>query len=373
MQNKSLLQFISDIRLPVVPKETKASYRLHKFRSNIYRMLIVGSVLIIEQFLLAILFAESGSILQRIYFYSSLSLGLFVIAAVIFILKNPVKITNFHKLFEMSFVIFGMSAGLIRFIILGDGLTSLPTIYIAVLYGVAVIFVFSTRQGIFIYSSITVASVILVSTFNNMSISNLRADIITNGVIAWVVLFLNSHRSISSFLDKKKIELINSELREQSIRDGLTGLYNRRKLDEVFSEVCLKASRYDNDFAVIMLDIDYFKLVNDSRGHHVGDTVLIEFSRIIENNIREVDVCGRWGGEEFFVICQETELEYAHLLAERLREKIEIHSFSCDLNITASFGVASWEGCSDEDQLLKIVDSRLYEAKESGRNLVVAV
>lgn len=366
--------FLSHIKLPPIRKDIAEEYRLYKFRTNILRMLYVGLVLVLEQFALALLIAENGSTSQHIFFYSSAGMGVLALLAVYFTIHEPSRITIFHEIFEMSFGLFGMMVALNRLLVIENDITSVPTIYIAVLYGVAVIFVFNVWQGIFAYALITSLTVILLPLYNpDIIILNFRSDVITNGVIAWVIIYLNSHRFISSFLDKKKIEIINSELREQSIRDGLTGLYNRRKLDEVYSEVCLKASRYENDFAVIMIDIDFFKRINDNYGHHIGDIVLIEFAQIIQNNIREVDVCGRWGGEEFFVICQETELEYARQLAERLREKIELNSFgSSAMHITASFGAASWSSCSSDAELLKLVDSRLYQAKSSGRNLVVA-
>ena len=260
-----------------------------------------------------------------------------------------------------------------RFLVIETEITALPTIYIAVLYGVAVIFIFTWWQSLLTYFIMTLVTIILLPIFHPGIYSpNFISDIITNGVIAWVIVHMNSRRFVGTFLDKKQIEIINLELREQSIRDGLTGLYNRRKLDEVLAAVSLKAERYDNDFAVMIMDIDHFKNVNDSHGHHVGDTVLVEFSRIIECNIREVDVCGRWGGEEFLVICQETDLKPAWQLAERLRENIEKYSFNSGLRITASFGLAGWNECEDLGILIKAADSRLYKAKKNGRNSVVA-
>ncbi|MDC7227547.1 MAG: GGDEF domain-containing protein [Spirochaetales bacterium] len=351
-----------------------AEFRLYRFKSNNLKLCILATVLFVEQLLLGIFIAEPSSTLQSIYLGTSAFMALFAVFGLKFLGKNSLKINGWHELFQFSFPFFGMAVALGRFLTVDNMVFTIPTVYIAVLYGAAVIFLFDSWQCIFFYSAVTVSAIVLLPQFHpEIIMSNYRADIITNGIIALTVMLMTRTRYISSFIDKKHIEIINQELREQTIRDGLTGLYNRRKLDEVFGEVCMKAARYENDFSVIMIDLDHFKSVNDNYGHHVGDTVLVEFSRILENNIRDVDVCGRWGGEEFLIICQETVLESAIGFADRLRQSIEAHSFSnSSLSITASFGVASWSCCSDEFELLNEVDSRLYDAKAAGRNIVCA-
>jgi diguanylate cyclase (GGDEF)-like protein len=177
---------------------------------------------------------------------------------------------------------------------------------------------------------------------------------------------------VRAFHDRKKVERANAELFEQSIRDGLTGLFNRRKLDDVCREVYLKAERYNLDFTIIMMDIDYFKNINDNSGHAEGDAVLVELSALLTESIREVDVCGRWGGEEFMIISQETGLEEAYMLAERLRVLVEQRLFHGKHKVTSSFGLASYEEVKDLEDLIKTADDRLYAAKNGGRNRVEA-
>ena len=121
-----------------------------------------------------------------------------------------------------------------------------------------------------------------------------------------------------------------------------------------------------------MLDIDHFKSVNDTYGHDVGDAVLVKFSEIISQTIRENDVVGRWGGEEFLLICPETYIKQSSELAELLRTRIENSDFPIVGRKTASFGVAAYKEEESITELLKQADNALYQAKENGRNQVIS-
>ena len=177
--------------------------------------------------------------------------------------------------------------------------------------------------------------------------------------------------------------LSNSEVQLEQMRilantDSLTNIANRRRIEEVLELECERAKRYQNALAVVMWDIDGFKKVNDEHGHSIGDEVLKMATEHVASQLREVDLLGRWGGEEFLCVLPETRLEEAVLLAERLRSSL------ADLNqnqlpqITASFGVATiattQELTGDAKQLCKILidnaDKELYIAKQQGRNQV---
>jgi len=165
--------------------------------------------------------------------------------------------------------------------------------------------------------------------------------------------------------DKKRVELL-------SVTDRLTQLFNRLKIDELLDAELKRASRYLNPFSVIMLDLDKFKSVNDTYGHQAGDEVLKELALILKTNVRESDIVGRWGGEEFIIIAPNTNMEDAVELAEKLREKISEFKFSFAGHKTSSFGVAAYRAGDDEKSLIKRADDALYHAKESGRNKVVS-
>lgn len=163
--------------------------------------------------------------------------------------------------------------------------------------------------------------------------------------------------------DKKHIEAL-------SITDSLTGLKNRLKLDQVLLEELNRVNRYSLDLSLIICDIDFFKKVNDNYGHLIGDQVLVAISKIFCQNCREVDVVGRWGGEEFLIICRETTIEGALSLAEKLRAIIDDHIFPGVGHITASFGITAVLPKDSTQAALQRADKALYHAKEHGRNRV---
>ncbi len=164
--------------------------------------------------------------------------------------------------------------------------------------------------------------------------------------------------------DYKKIETL-------SITDKLTQLYNRTKIDELFQMEISKAARYHEPLSVIMLDLDHFKSVNDNHGHQVGDRVLQELAAVLQENVRDCDHLGRWGGEEFIIIAPNTDLSHARQQAEKLRQAIADFNFSVVRHKSGSLGVASYHDSDSEESLSKRADDCLYLAKERGRNRVV--
>ncbi|KLE05777.1 sensor domain-containing diguanylate cyclase [Aliarcobacter butzleri] len=166
----------------------------------------------------------------------------------------------------------------------------------------------------------------------------------------------------------------NAELLRLSITDNLTKLYNRVKLDKSLQEEMNRSLRYNTNFSIILLDIDYFKKVNDNFGHQIGDEVLIESAQVLSKNIRNVDILGRWGGEEFLVICPETKIEDAIKVASHINVAIKLHKFTTYPNtVTMSLGVASFnKDIKNVDDIILNADKALYQAKEEGRDRVIA-
>lgn len=164
----------------------------------------------------------------------------------------------------------------------------------------------------------------------------------------------------------------NRELDRLVITDVLTGLANRRKLEAEFEREVRRVQRHGNALSVILFDIDYFKKVNDTLGHLAGDEFLQEFAQLIAQSVRAIDLVGRWGGEEFLIICVDTQLDGAMHLAEKLREKIAAHPFAKVGAMTASFGVATLGKDESGDHLIGRADDALYRAKRHGRNQVVS-
>ncbi|MCT7582843.1 diguanylate cyclase [Aliarcobacter butzleri] len=188
---------------------------------------------------------------------------------------------------------------------------------------------------------------------------------------------INSYQnSLEEKVKQRTEELLvkNAELLRLSITDNLTKLYNRVKLDKSLQEEMNRSLRYNTNFSIILLDIDYFKKVNDNFGHQVGDEVLIESAQVLSKNIRNVDILGRWGGEEFLVICPETKIEDAIKVASHINAAIKLHKFSTYPNtVTMSLGVASFnKDIKNVDNIILNADKALYQAKEEGRDRVIA-
>jgi two-component system cell cycle response regulator len=170
--------------------------------------------------------------------------------------------------------------------------------------------------------------------------------------------------------DKEKLEKL-------ATFDSLTGLYNRRAILGKLRELINLVNRYKEDFSLIMLDIDHFKRVNDRYGHLTGDEVLEKVATLIHGNIRDTDIVGRYGGEEFIIILPQANLSCAGIVAERLRsiiEKAEMKDSAGNVfAITVSQGLAGWERGEDAYSLISRADEALYKAKEKGRNRVQVV
>ena len=165
----------------------------------------------------------------------------------------------------------------------------------------------------------------------------------------------------------------HNQLKSLTLRDPLTGMYNRRGLDYLVELIIPASQRYNKCFSAITIDIDFFKKINDTYGHDGGDEVLKAFANMILECPRACDVSCRLGGEEFVVILPETDLAGALIIAERIRERIEVMEVDCNdecIRLTASLGVCTH--CKDVniDTLLKNADKALYKAKAEGRNRV---
>ena len=166
----------------------------------------------------------------------------------------------------------------------------------------------------------------------------------------------------------------HEEIRQQSANlmaftevrtDPLTGVNNRRGLDDALTTQLALMNRYGTRFSLAMFDIDHFKRVNDEEGHLFGDSVLQKLARLLDESVRETDLVARYGGEEFVVIMPETDLDGASLFSERLRGRIQK-----DLPLTVSGGIAEALDGDTQDSLLARADNAMYEAKTAGRNCV---
>ncbi len=282
-------------------------------------------------------------------------LGLYIISHTYFSLKNPDLALRKVSFSLATMLIFGQCLELlIRREIRAQRINSI---------GVALICV-----GLVLTSLVRVIIVIVLPPDQSFFESN-----IYDTAVLLVYQFL--HIALTFALTLMITRRLSNQLEDLAMKDSLTGLINRRYffirgLDEV-----KRAIRYKNPLSIIMLDIDHFKKINDTYGHEAGDKVLVCIASILSQNVREVDIAARLGGEEFAILVPNTNAVDALVLAERLRNEIE--STSCSslagkANVTASIGVASLTPeMTDLDTLLRDADTAMYQAKGRGRNRVV--
>ncbi|MBS4068371.1 GGDEF domain-containing protein [Sulfurimonas sp.] len=212
--------------------------------------------------------------------------------------------------------------------------------------------------------------VVVVDEDGKMSGIITQKELISLSYSRWAMLIKEHHEELSqlnaSLLYKnKKYEVMAST-------DALTGLYNRHKFSELYNSSYLTMEQRGNVMSLMILDIDYFKKINDTFGHGIGDGVLIQISHALLKNLRNIDIICRWGGEEFVVLLPAVDLNQATFLAEKLRESIEIFEIDMVGRVTASFGVTQVNRGDALEAVVERADKALYEAKASGRNCVRA-
>jgi diguanylate cyclase (GGDEF)-like protein len=170
---------------------------------------------------------------------------------------------------------------------------------------------------------------------------------------------------------QNELETSNRELARLSVQDSLTGLHNRRYLDENLQSVFSQARRYGKSLSVMMCDIDNFKHVNDTLSHEVGDHVLKHVADILQRNVRDADITARYGGEEFVIVFPETLVSHAAIVCERIRQNVEQHPWedvAPGLQVTLSMGLTGDITVTDHEKMLATADNKLYTAKADGKN-----
>ena len=193
-----------------------------------------------------------------------------------------------------------------------------------------------------------------------------------NGSIEQVCLIIYDVTDVA--INRRQLQAANAELQRLSSTDRLTGLYNRGHWEEMLRQDYARHRRYDSQAALVMFDIDHFKAINDTFGHQAGDAVIQQVAELIRENLRDSDVAGRYGGEEFVVLLPDTDEQGGLMFAERLRQAVEtceVWHEQQSIRFTVSLGVADLSApSSGYAQLIEWADSALYASKAAGRNCV---
>lgn len=261
-------------------------------------------------------------------------------------------------------------------------LTYLNAVDKALTYAVIIAGAIAIILGIIFGNRLSSSLYRLSESVSSMRPGEIRKDIVIKSKDEVEVL-ANTFNKMSHYLADayEELEQAHDKVTEQatlllelSIKDELTGLYNRRYFRERADHFYNQANRYQQPLSIMLGDIDFFKRINDTYGHAIGDDVLRTISSLLQTNLRETDLLARYGGEEFVIIFPETDLYSASELCERIRQTIEGHSWeeiAADLKVTMSMGINADTQLSDFEQMLINADEKLYQAKGNGRNQIV--
>jgi diguanylate cyclase (GGDEF)-like protein len=162
----------------------------------------------------------------------------------------------------------------------------------------------------------------------------------------------------------------NEKLYHLAIRDGMTGIFNHAFMEQYITDAINRSKRSKNPLALLMIDVDYFKQINDNFGHNAGDEVLIGLVQVLNNNKRTTDYLGRWGGDELILLLNDTNLSGASNLAEKLRRLVESHTFPHSRHLTISLGACEYRDGDTLASFIERADAAMYRAKRGGRNRV---
>lgn len=184
--------------------------------------------------------------------------------------------------------------------------------------------------------------------------------------ILLLAIFIYFNFKLKKEITKRKE--IEQQLSELANKDSLTNIFNRRKIEELCELELLRTKRYKSDLSIIFFDINSFKIINDTLGHHLGDEVLVKISNIIEKSIRSIDAIGRWGGDEFLIILPQTNLSQCKNIVSHLEKQLNELEFSKTIKVTCSFGIATYEENDTLDSLLKKADESMYQQKSHHKN-----
>jgi diguanylate cyclase (GGDEF)-like protein len=187
-------------------------------------------------------------------------------------------------------------------------------------------------------------------------------------VMASSILYMQSY----SLKHEQKVDQSTQKLQNLAIRDGMTGAFNRTFMEGLIGDAINRSKRSKSPLSLLMIDVDNFKQINDTRGHHAGDEVLTSLVKLIDSSKRLTDYLGRWGGDELVLLLTDTSLQGAELLAEKLRARVDGTVFLHHSHLTISLGASTYQEGENIHAFLERADAAMYNAKRLGRNRVAS-
>lgn len=363
--------------LAKIPNEYKREYINTVCKENFARMLVIAALLISAEPFIAII-SETPETLS---FYISVSVALFnlmFLPILFFARKNIEALSKLQIMLIQTIFLIAILAGGVAFSMSEQPSPTASSTYFLAVFTVAAFIVMPPAISAVMLLTSNIVFIILLPQFQPMqeAITTLSINTWSATAVAWLINQMISRKEVVSFINEKiiieknmELEKKNQELNELTMRDSMTNLLNHKSSLRRLKEEVDRAKRIQYPLSVAMIDLDNFKLVNDTYGHQTGDEVLIQVSQILSESCRSTDVLGRYGGEEFIVIMPDTNDRDAALLLERIQKCVAETSFKDGIHITLSCGISELNGESVHG-ILKSSDIMLYEAKKKGKNRV---
>ncbi|HYE69484.1 MAG TPA: diguanylate cyclase [Anaerovoracaceae bacterium] len=360
-----------------IPNEYKREFIDNVCRENFLRMLVIAVLLVVFEPPIAF-FTERP---DTVSFYLALGLALFnliFIPILYYLQKNVKKVSKFWLMLIQTIFLAGILTGGISLSLSEQPSPAAISTYFLAVFTISAFIIMPPRiSAVLLLTSNLVFMLLLPQVqVSPAMITTLNINTLSMTAVAWILNQMVSQTKVNSYINEKiiiekniELEKKNTELNELTMRDSMTNLLNHKNSLRRLKEEVDRAKRIDYPLSVAMIDLDNFKLVNDTYGHQTGDEVLIRVSQILSESCRTTDVVGRYGGEEFIIIMPDTNDQDAALLLERIKTCIEGTSFKDGIRITLSCGISELNGESVHG-ILKSSDMMLYEAKKKGKNRV---
>lgn len=363
--------------LAKIPKEYKREFINTTSRDNFIRMLIITVLLAVIEPFIALLFQVPGSV----NFYISLGIALFAVLFLPILYFNKKNIERLPVPYlitiQLLFLIVLLTKGVILSLLEQSHLASSSAYFLAV-FTIAAFMTIPPSISLFIFFLPNIIFILLLPQFQPlpMLIMTLKINTLSMTLIAWLLNQMISRDKVKSFINEKliivkntELKKINEELKDLTTRDSMTGFLNNKNVLKRLKEETERAKRINYSLSVAMIDIDDFKHINDTYGHRIGDEVLISVAQIITEQCRSTDIVGRYGGDEFFLIMPDTNVNDAAVLLERIKLRVRDTSFVNGIKLTVSYG-ASELAEDSEHELFESSDAMLYKAKRKGKSQV---
>jgi diguanylate cyclase (GGDEF)-like protein len=340
-------------------------------------MMVIAILLIVAEPFIAIFSETSGNL----SFYISVLIALInlvFLPIVFFARKNVKQLSKFRIMLIQTLFLAGILMGGVAFGLSEQPSPSANSTYFLAVFTIAAFIIMPPTVSAVVFLTANITFMVLLPQFQPLqeAITTLNINTWSATAVAWGINQMVSRKEVVSFINEKiiyekniELEKKNLELNELTMRDSLTDLLNHKNSLRRLKEEVDRSKRINYPLSVAMIDLDNFKLVNDTYGHQTGDEVLIQVSQILSESCRSTDVVGRYGGEEFIIIMPDTNDRDAALLLTRIQKRVEETSFKDGVHITLSCGISELNGESVHG-ILKSSDIMLYEAKKKGKNRV---